>query len=427
MKRLLEWLFHVVAFALQCNALVPLLSRNSTDVADLGTANPLNTLSMAFVLSTTLVLMLWRARTTLGYAPGMWPTLCLVLLAILSVAWSDYPATTFRRAGSLTTATLWAWYVTARYDLKSVILIITQSIGFLAFASLAVGLGAPGLGRGPDGWLGVFSTKNDLGTVMAIGTATCFYTLFIWRPRFFSFAFSAVALVLCLGLLYLSQSRTAWVVGLLGPILCVIIRLTHKRVGVGIIVWTAILLLLAPGVVLAMDQLGSITAMLGKDASLSGRVDLWLILPSYIMQRPWLGHGFAAFWVQDSVNVFQIWSAVGWEPPHAHNGWLDILLDLGFAGLALAAAQILLLVAKSVRAVIEGREADAQYVLLATFVILSHNLTESSLLRPGLCWVLLVVAATALAKIAKERQGAAVPLFARRFPRREPLAPRPFG
>ncbi|HZT18187.1 MAG TPA: hypothetical protein VFA23_02230, partial [Dongiaceae bacterium] len=73
MKRLLEWLFHVVAFALQCNALVPLLSRNSTDVADLGTANPLNTLSMAFVLSTTLVLMLWRARTTLGYAPGMWP------------------------------------------------------------------------------------------------------------------------------------------------------------------------------------------------------------------------------------------------------------------------------------------------------------------------------------------------------------------
>src|ERR1700757_3813741 len=162
MKRV-EWLFHILAFALQCNALVPLLSRSGGDVADLGAANPANTIAIAFVLSIVLFLMLRHRQEVKRYAPGMWP-----ILALVSVSWSDYPSVTIRRAGTLTTAALWAWYVTARYDLKDVILIVKQSLGILALSSLAIGLAAPGLGQGPDGWLGVFSTKNDLGFFMAI-------------------------------------------------------------------------------------------------------------------------------------------------------------------------------------------------------------------------------------------------------------------
>src|SRR5207245_3205821 len=141
--------------------------------------------------------------------------------------------------------------------------------------------------------------------------------------------------------------------------------------------------------VFVTDQLGTIATMLGKDSTLSGRVDLWMILPSYIAQRPWFGHGFGAFWVQDSVNVFQIWSTVGWEPPHAHNGWLDVLLDLGIAGLTLIVVQMGLITINGIRAVVAGRHPDAQYVFVVTALILIHNLAESSLVRPGVNWVLL--------------------------------------
>src|SRR5260221_8882356 len=47
--------------------------------------------------------------------------------------------------------------------------------------------------------------------------------------------------------------------------------------------------LLAPAVIIVTNQLGTIAPLVGRDAQLTGRVDLWLILPSYIAERPWLG------------------------------------------------------------------------------------------------------------------------------------------
>ena len=427
MKRA-ERLFHILAFAWQCNALLPLLSRSSGDTTDLGAANPLATIGNAGVLGVILVLMLSHWRMVLRLAPGMWPVLALVSLAVLSTTWSDYPAITVRRAGTLATITMWAWYITARYDLKDIISIVRQVMWLVALGSLAIGIGAPGLGRSPDGegWIGVFQTKNELGMIMALSIISFFYELlaqmFSQRSRSLTILFSVAGLLLCCGLLYLSQSRTAWVTGLIGLIFCIVAKLTHKRVGAAIIIWTAIVLLLGPAVVLAMDQLGTIATMLGKDSSLTGRVDLWLELPSYILQRLWLGHGLGAFWVDQSPNVLEIWTAVDWEPPEAHNGWLDLLLELGVVGLGLVAIQMLLLLTNGIRAVIDGQEPGAQYLLATVFAILIHNLAESGLVRPSISWCLLVVATAALAKIARERQATRQPRFATRFQRREPAA-----
>ena len=41
--------------------------------------------------------------------------------------------------------------------------------------------------------------------------------------------------------------------------------------------------------IIVTNQLGTIAPLVGRDAQLTGRVDLWLILPSYIAARPWLG------------------------------------------------------------------------------------------------------------------------------------------
>ena len=423
MKRL-EWLFHIMAFMLQCGAIVPVFLRTGSDSADLGDANPLNTIFTAFVLTVTLVLLLRNARTAFQYLPRMWPIMVLTLLAIVSISWSDYPDITLHRSASLLTCTLWGWYVTARYDLKNLIAIIRQAIGFMAIASIAIAVAAPTIGGedpvGPDGWRGIFATKNALGAIMAIGTVTYFYALVAGRQtKFIVFLMHLAGMLICAAALYLARSSTSLVVALLGAVLCIVIKLTYKRVGVAIIIWTAILLLLAPSVIIVTNQLGAIAPLLGRDAQLTGRVDLWLILPSYIADRPWLGYGFGAFWVADSENVSLIWNAVGWAPPHAHNGWLDLLLELGVVGLAVLSLQILLIVASGIRAVVEGREPDIQYLLVTTLMIIVFNISESDLVRPGVMWVLLVIAVTALAKIAKQRQ----PVTKRRFVHIQPRAP----
>jgi len=352
----------------------------------------------------------------------MWPIMALVLLATVSMSWSDYPDITLHRSVSLLTATLWAWYVTVRYELKDVLAIIRQATGLLAIASLALGVAVPGIGGedplGPAGWRGVFATKNSLGAIMAIGTITNFYTVIAGRQaKLISFLVQIVGFLVCAAALYLAQSSTSLVTAVLGGVLCVVIKLTHKRVGVAIIIWTTIVLLMAPAVIIVTNQLGAIAPLLGRNAQLTGRVDLWLILPSYIADRPWLGYGFGAFWVADSTNVSLIWDAVGWTPPEAHNGSLDLLLELGVVGLTLLAVQIFLIIVKGIRAVVEGSEPNSQYLLVTTFIILVHNVAESGLVHPGVMWVLLVIAVTALAKIAKPRQTAAKRRFVRIQPR----------
>jgi exopolysaccharide production protein ExoQ len=229
-----------------------------------------------------------------------------------------------------------------------------------------------------------------------------------------SFVIHAILLLLCLLVLYLSRSSTSIVIFLLGALLSSLIKLTHKRVGIAIIIWTAIVLLLAPTVLIVTDQLAVIAPLLGRDSQLTGRLDLWLILPSYIAERPWLGYGLGGFWVADSTNVALIWDAVGWTPPHAHDGWLDLLLELGIVGLALLSVQLLLIVVNGIRAVVDGLGPGVQYIVMTTLIMLVFNISESSLVRPGLWWILIIIGATGLARITKEREPAAK-RYARRY------------
>jgi hypothetical protein len=48
-----------------------------------------------------------HAGSAIRYLPRMWPIITLVLLAVVSMAWSDYPDITMRRSASLATVTLW--------------------------------------------------------------------------------------------------------------------------------------------------------------------------------------------------------------------------------------------------------------------------------------------------------------------------------
>jgi exopolysaccharide production protein ExoQ len=44
----------------------------------------------------------------------------------------------------------------------------------------------------------------------------------------------------------------------------------------------------------------------------------------------WLGYGFGAFWSPRTVRAM----SEQWAPTSAHNGYLDMISELGFAGLA---------------------------------------------------------------------------------------------
>jgi exopolysaccharide production protein ExoQ len=71
---------------------------------------------------------------------------------------------------------------------------------------------------------------------------------------------------------------------------------------------------------------------LGKDPSLTGRTDIWTALMREVAERPWTGFGYQAFWGRIDPRRLDPQAETGWPVPSAHNGWIDLLIQLGWPG-----------------------------------------------------------------------------------------------
>ena len=127
-----------------------------------------------------------------------------------------------------------------------------------------------------------------------------------------------------------------------------------------------------------------------KDASLSGRVPLWGMLVDKIYQQPVLGYGYGSFWVGTVGPAAEIWKNLDWEAPHAHNGYLDLWLQLGFLGICLGLYLLLRMCILSVKHHAVTGPAGQFWILFMVYFI-CYNMIESIFLTAnGLFWVLLV-------------------------------------
>ena len=130
---------------------------------------------------------------------------------------------------------------------------------------------------------------------------------------------------------------------------------------------------------------------LGKDPSLTGRTDIWTALMREVAERPWTGFGYQAFWGRDSIPAEWIRAETQWPVPSAHNGWIDLLIQLGWPG-AIAVEATVLVAFLTTLFQIPGRGDREGYWGIAYFaVFLMLSLSESVLLtNANLPWTLLL-------------------------------------
>ena len=74
--------------------------------------------------------------------------------------------------------------------------------------------------------------------------------------------------------------------------------------------------------------------------SLTGRVPLWKELWKDGAERPINGYGYGAYWT--ARRVLKLAPRLKWFPRHSHNAYMELLMDLGFVGLGLTLAVVLL-------------------------------------------------------------------------------------
>lgn len=336
---------------------------------------------LIYLLSLGLFLLRYGA-----FLESLWivvPLLTWPALAVLSYFWSDVPGQTLRTGLQLAMTVLISAYLGSRFSLFDIVRALFMVLTLTAVLSLPAILLHAGFAFDDNGVArGIFPHKNVLGGRMVL-LLLCSLLLFAqgWH-RLTTAACAALSLVL----IGFSESSTA-IIMTLG--LCVLAPLLLTRgapAPLRMLSYLAGFAAAAVGVwaLLAfdLDVFGMALELLGKERTLTGRSILWEFAMAEIDARPWLGGGFDAFWNSGSGSPgHYVQYVIRSDVKNFHNSYLDIMVQLGIVGLAVAGVFVLLF---AWRAFALLRADTAPIAALPAFFlafVLAYSLSEYAIFR----------------------------------------------
>jgi exopolysaccharide production protein ExoQ len=323
----------------------------------------------------------------------------LIGIVCLSTFWSIAPDVTTRRAFAVTCTTLGGVALAARFRWRELAEVFAATFAVLIVASYVVCIAVPRIGvmteLFPGAWRGLWREKNGLGGMMAFGFCIISAAALLnpKRARLW-WGFS----VLAIGLVLMSTSKTSLVSLMLGVAALGFVLIARRGPAAGTAAtWTAVtgFGLLIAFVVLASDVF---FAILGKDATLTGRTKIWSAALVEIQERPWLGFGYHAIWGDKSGWGPFAWISknAGFQAQHAHNSWLEQWLGMGLFGLAAWGLFYIQTMTLALIAVFRDRGALLAFPFLVVYSLVA--LTESiAVAYNDFRWVLFVALAVKLA------------------------------
>ena len=246
---------------------------------------------------------------------------------LLSALWSVDSATSIRRGTIYVFFVIGAIGIAGNMDSDEFMGLLGLACLISAIGSLVVLVISPDLALMGDEFRGIFSHKNVFGEVMATGVLASLHGIRLGRK----WLRHTVLLILFVALAVASKSATALMTIVAYCGVSGIAMLIYQG-GVARIIAIFLTVMLLPIVVIAASFPDSLLEMMGKDPTLTGRTDLWSYVTGNIAQRPILGWGFAAFWTSDNIAAGEISTLLGWGVPEAHNGILEMMLEVGIVG-----------------------------------------------------------------------------------------------
>ena len=264
-----------------------------------------------------------------------------------------------------------------------------------------------------NGYSGYFFGKNYLGQLTAIAFILAIYE---FSQRGLRRLVGVIIGITAITLLVWSNSKTAFALAVLMPFVASFVLLAQR--------WTnlspALLLFsLVVGYFVMTNFLGitanRISYEIYGDPTFTGRTIIWDFVDEQISRRPLLGWGYQSFWLVGP-HAPSVVEAPGWVRvmPNAHNGFRDVMVELGYAGLAILLCFIFATLHIIGR--IASRDLARGWTLLtlALFVI-SYNFLESLWFR-GYEFLWIVFLIVAAETVRDQRRAMAAPDAARQSP-----------
>ena len=358
------------------------------------------------------LLVLSRRKLAWGWVfrSNRWIVL-FFLYAAVSVLWSDFPFVSFKRwvksSGHLVMALV---ILSERDPVEATKTVIRRCSYVLIPLSIVLIKYYPQLGRSYSPWTGeayncgVSYNKNGLGYLCLVSGVFFFWELITtWRRKdeLWGKLKIIAALAMVLWLLLKADSATSF--GCLVVGVCVLLGLSLIKGNIrylGIYVAIVVLLFLAVHL-LGPDLYVLATSSLGRDTTLTGRTILWGKVISMV-KEPLIGTGYESFWLGERAE--KLWNMYWWHPNQAHNGYIEIYLNLGLTGLFLLGGTIVSSYARVRETLLSGFDYG-RFRMACLVIVLLYNVTEAAFKGLHLVFFLFILTVTDLPRSPRLKQG----------------------
>ena len=335
--------------------------------------------------------------------------LAFLAFAWLSISWSVEPGLSMRHALLMVGTAGVGWYIGDRFCLRDQIRLVIW-LGWIAAATTVIALFvwnelARSTGAALGFWSGIYVNRNSLALALSLGLlGSLFFLRMTSRRRAIRWMVALQVLVLLL-----TKSRTP-VIGLVVALtVAVVVHWVRRQRGghistvaagyvVGAVFATA-------GLVVHWYWV-DILRRLGRDPDLTGRTVVWELVRWFSRLHPWRGWGFEAIWA----NAHAIGQAQaahgsyeaglgrgvpgGW-PFSAHNGYYELILGVGYIGLALFVAFLAVAAWRAFRKAWTRTDVESLWPLAVIIFAVVVNFSESLFISSEAVFALTVAAAVA--------------------------------
>jgi exopolysaccharide production protein ExoQ len=371
--------------------------------------SPLDAAVYAMLYALAAVVLVQRRARVIKLLRHSWPVLLFCLYCLISLIWSDYPLVALKR------------WVKLLGDLMIALIVLSDSnpvhalkrlLAWTGFVLLPVSVlfikYYPHLGKDYDAWTGaqyfqgISYNKNGLGAI-------CLYwgvgwvwlltnTLTEWPRRRRPALIAAAVLAMSVWLLSKSSSATSLSCFVMGTILIVMARSRAISRMPALIHCAAFAMIGVAFGALFLDR--SALGLLQRDSTLTGRTELWDAIFK-IPVNPIVGAGYESFWTGWRIEA--LWKIYWWRPTQAHNGFIEIFINLGSVGLALVALMLFIAYSRAIKA-IRRREAWGGLLLAYSVIIIPYNFTEATIRVQNLPWLFVLLALVGIPAVRARRQ-----------------------
>jgi exopolysaccharide production protein ExoQ len=335
-----------------------------------------------------------------------------LVLAPLSAAWSLDPSATLLRYVTLLTIFLVCFAISlSGWHRRRFQQVAIPPLMLILLASLVLGVLEPDriMEIGTDisqknAWHGITHSKNEFGMMSSIAAIICFNRCLAREGRpYWPMAGTTVAFV-CLILSRSNTSLFATMVAILSMVLVMRVPVIRQRYSTHVIVTMVATILLyelviqdvVPGV---HTLLGPVMNLTGKDSTFSGRTIIWDIVKKHIQGAPWLGTGYGSYWQGPfpSSPSYIFVQVMYFYPTEAHNGYLDVVNDLGIVGLICVLAFLFWYIRQALRLMqVDRSQASLYLALLLQQMVM--NMSESEWFSRGSTFAVLILASICLSR-----------------------------